>query len=203
LGRVFGSSGDEDSAVVGLDRTESYGDVEVDVQHLPLLSFVVDVVKSHNLLIELEEVNLVGHNCFYFLLILPINHANPCLGKVIGHGELRIPVKADVLLVVGNFRVLGELAGLVSRFQGVSTASRGIELVLNAVLIVKHLLEEQFVDFNIAIVHDQIFCHKVLKRLSIYNVKLAVLLEPIYHLIYSLFKLIPVLLVLLDLALCP
>jgi hypothetical protein len=57
--------------------------------------------------------------------------------------------------------------------------------------------------FDIAIIHDQIFCHKVLKSLSINYIKLAVLLEPIDHLVHSLLKLIPVLLVLLDFALCP
>jgi hypothetical protein len=188
-----------------LYRAKPYRDVEVDVEHLPLFPFVVDVVESYDLLVEFKEVDLVGHYCFYFLLVLPVYHADASLGEVVGHCELRIPVEADVLLVVGNFRVLGELTRLVlvSGFQGISAASRGVELVLGAVLVVEHLLEEQFVDFDITVVHDQIFRHKVLKRLSINNIKLAVLLEPIHHLVNPLFKLIPVLLVLLHFALCP
>ena len=57
--------------------------------------------------------------------------------------------------------------------------------------------------FDITVVHDQIFCHKVLKRLSINYIKLAILLEPIHHLVNPLLKLIPVSLVLLDFALSP
>ena len=59
LGSVLGTTCDEYPAVVSLDRAESDRNIEVDVEDFSLLSFVVDVVEGHNLLVELEEVNLV------------------------------------------------------------------------------------------------------------------------------------------------
>ena len=116
LGSILSSSSDKYPAIICLYRAEPNRNIEIDVEHLPLLPLVIDVVESHNLLVKLEEMDLVGHYCFYFLLVLPINHTDAGLGEVVGHGELRIPVVADVLLVVCNFRILGELAGLVSEF---------------------------------------------------------------------------------------
>ena len=58
-------------------------------------------------------------------------------------------------------------------------------------------------DFDIAIVHHQIFGHEILQSLPINNIKLRIPLESIDHLINSLLKLIPVLLVLLNFALGP
>jgi hypothetical protein len=116
LRSILSSSSNKYSAIIGLYRAEPNRNVKVNIEHLPLLSLMVDIVESHDLLVEFEEVDLVSHYCFDFLLILSIDHADTSLREVIGHGELRIPVEADVLLVVGNFRVLGELGCLVSRF---------------------------------------------------------------------------------------
>ena len=58
-------------------------------------------------------------------------------------------------------------------------------------------------DFDIAVVHHQIFRQEILQSLPINNIKLRIPLKSIDHLINSLFKLIPVLLVLLNFALGP
>ena len=78
-----------------------------------------------------------------------------------------------------------------------------ISALSNLVLLltIDHLLKEQFVNFNIAVVHHQILSHEILESSSINNFKLTVPFEPIYHRIYPLFKLIPVLLVSLYLSL--
>ena len=57
-------------------------------------------------------------------------------------------------------------------------------------------------NLNIRIVHDQIFRQEVLHRRSINNIKLRVTFETIYKVLHSIFKLIPVSLVLLDFGLC-
>ena len=64
LGSVLGTARDEYPPVVSLDRAEPDGNIEVNVEDLPLLSLVVDVVEGHNLLVKLEEVNLVRPRCF-------------------------------------------------------------------------------------------------------------------------------------------
>ena len=56
-------------------------------------------------------------------------------------------------------------------------------------------------NFDIAIVHDQIFRHEILQSLPIDNIKLRIPLESINHLINPLLELIPILLVLLNFAL--
>lgn len=58
-------------------------------------------------------------------------------------------------------------------------------------------------NFDIAIVHHQIFSHEILQSLAINNIKLRIPLESVDHLINSLLKLIPVLLILLNFALGP
>ena len=54
---------------------------------------------------------------------------------------------------------------------------------------------------NIAVVHDQVLGKEVLEGGTINNVKLAVTLQPIHHVINALLKLVPVLLVHLHLGL--
>ena len=54
---------------------------------------------------------------------------------------------------------------------------------------------------NIAIVHNQIFCHEILESLAINNVELAIALETVNHGVNPLLELIPVLFVLLHLIL--
>ena len=46
---------------------------------------MVNIVESYNLLIKFEEVNLVGHDGLYFLLVLPIDHSDACLRKIVCH----------------------------------------------------------------------------------------------------------------------
>lgn len=140
---VLGSSRNEYPAIIRLYRTEPDRNIEVDVENLPLLPLVINVVESHNLLVKFEEVDFVGHYCFYFLLVLPVYHADTRLREVVRHSQLGIAVEANVLLIVAGFCVLGELAG-DSRFQGqgVSAASGGVELVVLIVLVGKHLLEK-------------------------------------------------------------
>ena len=53
-------------------------------------------------------------------------------------------------------------------------------------------------NFNVAVVHDQILCHEIFKSSSINYFKFTVPFESIYHRVNSFLKLIPVLLVCLD-----
>lgn len=107
---VLGSSSYEDSAVIGLDGTESYWNVEVNVQNLSLLAFMVHVVERHDFLIEFEEMDFVGAylvDCDVFLLGLrSVQHSDSSLREVVGHGELRVAVEANVVLVLSDLLVL-------------------------------------------------------------------------------------------------
>jgi len=71
-----------------------------------LLSLVIDVVKGHNLLVELEEVDLVCSCRFKLLLVClilgSIDHSDACLCKVVCHRKLRVPIEADVLLMLAS-----------------------------------------------------------------------------------------------------
>ena len=56
-------------------------------------------------------------------------------------------------------------------------------------------------DFNVAIVHNQIFSQEILQGKAIDNIEFAVSLQSIDHVIDTLFKLSPILLVVLHLRL--
>ena len=56
---TLGASSDEDLAVVGLYGSKPDGDVEVDVQDLPLLLEHISVVVVYGALIKLEEMDAV------------------------------------------------------------------------------------------------------------------------------------------------
>lgn len=56
-------------------------------------------------------------------------------------------------------------------------------------------------DFNVAIVHNQIFGQEILQGKAIDDVKFAISLQSINHIINTLFKLSPILLVVLHLRL--
>lgn len=199
---VLGSSCNEDPSIIGLNGTKSDGNVKVNVENLSLFPLMVHIVKSNDLLVKLKEVNLVCHNRLDFLLLLPIDHADASLRKVVCHRQLGVPVETNILLAVHISLVLTQLR--VSRLGSISsTVTRSEILTLGYVLVIEHLLEQKFMDFNIAIVHHEIFRHKVLESLSINDVKLAVALEAVDHGIDALLKLIPVLFVLLDFALSP
>ena len=58
-------------------------------------------------------------------------------------------------------------------------------------------------NFNIAIIHDQVLCQEVLQGPSVNNVELRVTFETVNKTIDSFFIFIPVLLVLLDFLLSP
>ena len=60
LRSVLGPASNENPSVVGLDRTESDRNHKVNIQNFPLLSLVVDVIKSDNLLVKFEEMDLIG-----------------------------------------------------------------------------------------------------------------------------------------------
>ena len=100
---ILGAARDENPTVVCLDRAKSDRNVKIDVEHLLLLPFVVHVVEGHDLLVELKEVNFVCPGSLKHLLLgigLPLDHSNSSLREIVGHCQLRIPVEADVLLVL-------------------------------------------------------------------------------------------------------
>ena len=71
---------------------------------------MVHIIECNYLLIKLEEMNLVGPYLLHLILVLvslrPIQHSNASLGKVVGHRELRVPIEADVILVLANLLVV-------------------------------------------------------------------------------------------------
>jgi len=222
LRSVLSSACDKDPTIICLDWAKSYWDIEIDVQDLPLFSFVVNIIERHNLLIEFEKMNFVCSNHLELLLVLvglgAVNHADASLIEVIGHCELRVSVEWNVLSLsatCGCWCVsIWERCSAVNfylRFRNSCSSSNIVHLRLrdlisalsNLVLLltIDHLLKEQFVNFNIAVVHHQILSHEILESSSINNFKLTVPFEPIYHRINPLFKLIPVLFVSLYLSL--
>ena len=195
LGSILGSSGDENSAIVSLDGAESNWNVEVDVKDFPLLALVIDVVESNKFLIELEEVDLVrlGHVHFLFFIFLRrFLDSSDC--EIIGHSKLRVPVETNVLC--GLFVQVGQPPRLT--FRPISTIVRGSV----AVLPLNELIEKQLVDFDVAVVHNQILSEEVFQIVAIDDLKFTVLLEPVHHLINSSFELAPILLEGLNFGLC-
>ena len=85
---ILSTTSDVYSSVVCLDRAEPDGDVEVNVQDFLLLPLVVNVVECDYLLVELEEVDLVGLGSLHHLLLLvllPLDHPDPSLFEVVRH----------------------------------------------------------------------------------------------------------------------
>lgn len=110
LGSVLRASRNENASIVGLDGAKPDRNVEVDVEYLPLLALVIHVVEGHNLLIELEEVDLVRAYLLHLVLVLlclrPIEHPDASLSKVVRHCKLRVPVEANVVLVLADLLVI-------------------------------------------------------------------------------------------------
>lgn len=71
---------------------------------------MVHVIERNYLLIELEEMNLVGPHLLHLILVLmslrPIQHSDASLGEVVRHRELRVPIEADVILVLANLLIV-------------------------------------------------------------------------------------------------
>ena len=136
---VFRSTGNENPSIICLYGAESNWDVKIYVQYLPLLPLMINVVECNYLLIKLEEMDFVCHHCLYFLLILTVDHTDPCLGKVVGHCKLGVSVETDVLLVV-SLRIYLWISDF-GRFSTGATWSTVLVLGLAIVLIIQHLLE--------------------------------------------------------------
>lgn len=119
LRSVLCPSSDENSPVVGLNWAESNWNVEVDVQNLPLLSLLVDVVKGDYLLVKFKKVDLICLDHFYLLDVLSVlgfvQHLDPGLFKIIGHCELRVSVETYVLgiLPIVPLLLVGLVGGLI------------------------------------------------------------------------------------------
>ena len=64
-----------------------------------------------------------------------------------------------------------------------------------------HLLKEELVNFNIAVVHHQVLGQEILEGWAINNIKLAVALQAINQAVNASLVLVPILLVFLNLAL--
>ena len=82
---ILSSSSNKYPSIICLYGAESDRDIEVYVQHLSLLPLMVNIVERHYLLVKLEEMDLVCHYSFYFLLVLTIYHSNTCLREVLSH----------------------------------------------------------------------------------------------------------------------
>jgi hypothetical protein len=71
---------------------------------------MVHVIERNYLLIELEEMNLVGPHLLHLILVLvslrSIQHSNAGLGEVVRHRELRVPIETDVILVLANLLIV-------------------------------------------------------------------------------------------------
>ena len=71
---------------------------------------MVHVVERHDFLIEFEEMDFVGAylvDCDVLLLGLrSVQHSDSSLREVVGHGELRVSVEADVVLVLAHLLVV-------------------------------------------------------------------------------------------------
>ena len=125
LGSILCTTSNEYASIICLDWAESNGNVEVDVEHLPLLSLVIDVIKGHNLLVKFEEVDLVGSCRFKLLLVRlilwSIDHSDACLCKIVGHCKLRVPIEADILLMLAS--VVALIASTIGRFEAAMWSS--------------------------------------------------------------------------------
>ena len=64
LRSVLGTTRDEYATVICLDIAESYWNIEINIEYFSLLSLVIYVIECYDLLVELEEVDLIGSGCF-------------------------------------------------------------------------------------------------------------------------------------------
>lgn len=84
-----------------------------------MLSLLVHVVERDNPLIKLEEVDFVSASyVLLFTLLLFIHHLDAGGGKVVGHGQLRVPIEADVL---SRILILDSVAGKTAPSSFVAT----------------------------------------------------------------------------------
>ena len=160
---------------------------------------MINVVESDYFLIEFKEVDLVGHHGLDLLLVLAIDHLDPRLREVVSHRQLRVPIEADILLIVTLVvHVLQEVVPL-----SISVDARLAHESLRLPSLIEHLLEQQLVDFDVAVVHNQVFSHEIFESLAVDDVELTVALKAVDHCIDALFKLIPILFVFLNFRLSP
>lgn len=59
LAGVFRPTSDENASIIGLYRTESDRNVEIDMEQFPRPGLCIYVVESYNPLVEFEKVDLV------------------------------------------------------------------------------------------------------------------------------------------------
>ena len=138
---------------------------------------MIHVVEGYDLLVELEEVDFVGPDRFDLLLVCglgSVDKPDACLGEVVGHGELRISIEADVLVLLVVLSVHSTmLAQIPSVFThtrstsspvvqtSISCVSRVLQRIrrvriifwvnvaLRLLLSVHHLVEQDLVYFDI------------------------------------------------------
>lgn len=169
LGSVLGAASDEDAAIVCLNRAKSDGNHKVYVQHLSLFPLVIYVVECYNFLIKLEEMDFVCLHLFFnnalALLGRLASHSYTSQVEVVCHRQLRVPVEADVLTLLAVVARLFIYLQSSQTLTSVDLASSGniVASVHLASLPDNHLLEQNLVDLDVAVVHDQILGHKVLE----------------------------------------
>ena len=172
MGRVLGTTGNEDSTIVCLDRTEANRDVEVDGQNFPLFALIIDVVEGDDLLVELEEVDLIRLRNLELLLLLLVHHFDAGDREVVSHGQLRVAIETYVLL--GCLRIVFESPAAATAIgvlratvaAGIRTAAEALDLWGCAGIFASAELEKQLVYLDVAVVHDKIFGQEVLQCIA-------------------------------------
>lgn len=159
LGRVFSTSSYENPAIVCLDRTEPYRNVEVNVQQLTRLLIRINVVKRYHSLIEFKEVNPVLslllslriswhesfhaihvvdralHKGLWLLLCKKIIDRAPCMRGWTGPAELNIRLQA--VCTLSESKVTAGFLGVL-----VSVIKADIHLTVRCILVlVTHRVE--------------------------------------------------------------
>lgn len=93
-----------------MDRAESDRNVKINIEHLSLLAFVVDVVEGDRLLVEFKEMNFICDRdlqlAVVLLVLVLVAQPDARLSKVVCKRELRIPVEANILGVLVHHLLL-------------------------------------------------------------------------------------------------
>ena len=234
LRRVFGTTCNEDPAVIGLDWTEPNWNVEIDVEQFSCLFVLVNIVERNHSLVELEEMDSVwtlrllswtkpfnpfcgGHRplLLYYVLRLLAKELIDCLSLMdCGAGPAKLDVwlqawaaVAESVITSGLHAALvssidkvhvdvahrqvlvlrlhdrfkcWHLAGLIPQLVQLllqnAIAARSISEATRWCIPTLLLLQDNSMQFNVAVIHNQVFCQKALQHIAINHIKLIMTL---------------------------
>jgi hypothetical protein len=189
---ILGASSDEDPPVIGLDRAESDGDVEINLDGLPRPLVSLHIVEGEVLVVKFEEVDAVGETLLARgIQVLGLSGAHIEAGIACLDYELVLGITVELHTLtqssMTSHYTVAMFSELRSQNRGIATHSyflltRGVELSC----------------VNIAIVHDQALSHEVLQCIPINDLKFMVFLQIAHQVIHLLLKVVPLLLVLLH-----